>query len=359
MESRYQRHINLAGVGTAGQRRLSRARVLVVGAGGLGCPALQYLTAAGVGHITIVDPDKVSLSNLQRQVLYGTGDIGTYKAETAARVLRHLNDTIKVVPRTEAFSEANGIALCRDHDIIVDCTDNYTARYLINDACVLTDKPWVYAGIYQYEGQVAVFNHDNGPTYRCLFPSPPPGGKLTNCTQTGVLGVLAGIIGSLQANEVIKWILGIGDLLSGRVACYHSRTNRLTVMRLVPDDTARDRVRQRGCLVAEVSPTCAADYLLSPDRALAIGNALWLDVRRPDERPLLTGDDVHRHALDELDQYTPPAGRPIITFCRSGRRAATAASLLRARGFNAYAVDADIFDIMTRRRAQQNQAENA
>jgi sulfur-carrier protein adenylyltransferase/sulfurtransferase len=219
---RYQKHLFLPEIGMEGQLKLKAAKVLVVGAGGLGCPVLQYLSAAGIGTIGIVDGDKVELSNLQRQVLYNNNDIGFLKAEKAAENLDKTNENIDYQVFTDYLKAENADQIIENFDIIVDCTDNFTVRYLINDLSVAQNKPFVYGAIHKFEGQVAVFNYKNkegvlGPTYRCVFPNQPSESEIPNCAMVGVLGILPGTIGLYQANEVIKMILGIGKVLSGEM----------------------------------------------------------------------------------------------------------------------------------------------
>ena len=221
-KNRYQKHILLPQIGLEGQIKLKNAKVLVVGAGGLGCPVLLYLSAAGVGKIGILDADSVDMTNLQRQVLYKVEDIGSPKATTAASHLAKLNNTIEYEAIKQNLRVENAEAFVRNYDIIVDCTDNFTARYLINDYCVKLQKPFVYGAIHQFEGQISVFNFkdihgDLGPTYRCLFPDQPSELEIPNCATIGVLGILPGMLGMYQANEVIKMITGIGTVLSGQL----------------------------------------------------------------------------------------------------------------------------------------------
>lgn len=221
-KNRYQKHLLLPQIGQEGQLKLKNAKVLVIGAGGLGCPVLLYLAAAGVGKLGIMDADSVDLSNLQRQVLYKVEDIGSPKATTAASRLQKLNDTIEYEAVKQNFKAENAESFVKNYDIVVDCTDNFTARYLINDFCVKFNKPFVYGAIHQFEGQVSVFNYTDasgnlGPTYRCLFPEQPSELEIPNCATIGVLGVLPGMLGMYQANEVIKMITGIGTVLSGQL----------------------------------------------------------------------------------------------------------------------------------------------
>ncbi len=217
---RYSRHIIMPDVGGTGQRKLLGARVLVVGAGGLGSPAAMYLAAAGVGTLGLVDFDRVDLSNLQRQLLHHTKDIGRPKLDSAAETLNSLNPDVKVVKHPVVLTSANVMDVIRDYDIVVNGTDNFPTRYLVNDACVFASKPLVDGSIFMFEGQVTVFDAQRGPCYRCLFPAPPPPGEVPSCQEAGVLGVLPGVIGSLQAVETIKLILGIGDPLIGRLLLF-------------------------------------------------------------------------------------------------------------------------------------------
>jgi len=217
---RYSRHLIMPEVTLEGQRRLKAARVLCIGAGGLGSPLTLYLAAAGVGTLGVVEFDTVDLSNIQRQVLYSTADVGRPKIEAARERLTALNPDIEIVPHALRLSSDNVIDLFRQYDIIADGTDNFPTRYLVNDASILTGRPNVYASIFRFEGQVSVFGSGDGPCYRCLFPEPPPPGLVPSCAEGGVLGVLPGIVGSLQALEVIKLILGIGDPLVGRLAMF-------------------------------------------------------------------------------------------------------------------------------------------
>ena len=221
---RYSRHFVLPGFGSEGQRKLKNSTVVVIGAGGLGCPVLSYLAAAGVGSITIIDDDVVSLSNLQRQILFTTADLNLPKAETAAKKISSLNPSIKVDFIRSRLSSENALTVLAPADVVVDCTDNFPTRYLVNDACVLLDKPLVYGSVFRYEGQVAVFNYKQGINYRDFYPLPPDPQSVPNCEEGGVLGVLTGIIGSIQANETIKILAGFGEHLSGYVLVFDSMT---------------------------------------------------------------------------------------------------------------------------------------
>mgnify|MGYP001275187691 FL=1 len=231
-KNRYSRHILLEEVGLAGQEKLKAAKVLVIGAGGLGCPVLQYLTAAGVGTIGIIDFDRVDATNLQRQILYTVGDIGKNKAITAKNRLTQLNPHINFDVYPEKLTTKNALELFSKYDMVVDGTDNFSTRYLVNDACVISNKPLIYGAIYKFEGQVSVFNYEQGPTYRCLFPEPPKAGSVPNCSDVGVIGVLPGLIGTQQANEVIKLILEIGAPLSGKLLTYDLLNNSFLTLKV-------------------------------------------------------------------------------------------------------------------------------
>jgi len=217
---RYSRQLILAEVGGEGQRRLQQAKVLVIGAGGLGSPAALYLAAAGVGHIGIVDSDAVELSNLQRQLLHTTADVGTAKVDSARRTLIALNPETEVLTYPLRLTSQNILGVIADYDIVVDATDNHPARFLINDACVLSRKPFAHGSVLRFEGQVMTILPGEGPCYRCLFEQPPPPGLLPSCQEAGVLGAVPGVIGTIQATEVIKWVLGKGKLLVGRLLIY-------------------------------------------------------------------------------------------------------------------------------------------
>jgi sulfur-carrier protein adenylyltransferase/sulfurtransferase len=221
---RYARHVLLPQVGKAGQERLSGAKVLVVGAGGLGSPALMYLAAAGVGTLGVVDADIVETSNLQRQVIHSDADVGRLKTESAVEAVARVNPSVTVVRHDVRLDSSNALEVLRDYDVVLDGTDNFPTRYLLNDACVLLGKPHVWGSIYRFDGQVSVWWAEHGPCYRCVFPSPPPPGAVPSCAEGGVLGVLPGVIGSLQANETLKLALGIGNPLIGRLMLFDALT---------------------------------------------------------------------------------------------------------------------------------------
>ncbi|MEK6688681.1 MAG: molybdopterin-synthase adenylyltransferase MoeB, partial [Gemmatimonadota bacterium] len=232
---RYARHLTLPQVGVSGQLKLRASRLLLVGAGGLGSPVALYLAAAGVGTIGIIDPDRVDRSNLQRQVLHGTSSIGELKTRSAERRLRDLNPEVRIERIEVALSSANALELVSRYDLVLDGSDNFPTRYLVNDACVLTGKPYIYGSIFRFDGQVSVFAAPGGPCYRCLYAEPPAANLIPTCAESGVLGVVPGIIGSLQALEAIKWITGIGQPLVGRLLLFEGLGLTIRELRVQPD----------------------------------------------------------------------------------------------------------------------------
>ena len=369
--ARYARHLSLPEVGEAGQRRLKGASALVVGAGGLGSPAALYLAAAGVGRLVLVDGDRVELSNLQRQILHGTGDLGQPKVDSARARLADLNPEIRVEVRAERLTAANARAWAREVDLVLDGSDSFATRYVANDACGLEDRPLVYGSIFRFEGQVAVFHAGRGPCYRCLFPEPPPAGEVPTCAEGGVLGVLPGIVGTLQATEALKLLLGIGETLLGRLLLVDALELRFREFRVVRDPdcalcgeapTIREPVDMDdpACAVpaamapaaAATAPAGAAPLAAAPVAAesapvqhltprelaarLAAGEPpLLLDVRNDFEwrlcrleGALLLPLDALPGRLAELD----PA-RETIIYCHTGVRSAYAAEFLRRQGF--------------------------
>lgn len=233
--SRYSRHLILPEVGLEGQLKLKNAKVLVVGTGGLGAPVILYLAAAGVGTLGLIDFDIVDESNLQRQIIHTTRDLGRPKISSATDRIKGINPHVKVVSYNDKLTSKNSIEIIKDFDIVVDGTDNFQTRYLINDSCVILNKPFVYGSIFRFEGQVSVFNAYDGPCYRCLYPEPPPVGLVPSCAEGGVIGVLPGIIGTIQANETIKLILGLGEVLSGRLLTFDALKMRFLELKLKKD----------------------------------------------------------------------------------------------------------------------------
>ncbi|RNL69987.1 molybdopterin-synthase adenylyltransferase MoeB [Sinomicrobium pectinilyticum] len=332
-KEQYHRQLLLKEIGEEGQSGLKKSRVLVIGAGGLGSAILPYLTAAGIGHIGIIDHDTVDLSNLHRQVLFEVKDVGQNKAAIAAEKLSALNPHIRITPYPTALTKENALELFSSHDIIVDGSDNFPTRYLVNDAAVICGKPVVFGSIFKFEGQVSVFNYEDGPTYRCLFPDPPLPGTSPNCSEIGVLGVLPGIVGTMQANEVIKIICGIGEVLSGKLFTIDCLTMQTQVLRFrknvfeVPEGLNNVEyacINESG-IVSEVT---IGDVIKKMPE-----NLVLVDVRTKEEREvsnistLFPGyADLHI-PLNELAQRHPniPGNKHIIFYCQSGVRSLQAA----------------------------------
>ncbi len=349
---RYSRHLLIPEVGLEGQRKLKAASVLVVGTGGLGSPVALYLAAAGVGHIGLVDYDVVDASNLQRQVIHGTSRLGDLKVESARDRLLDLNPDIEVEIYNEVLTSENAMRIAEGYDIILDGTDNFPTRYLVNDLCVLTGKPNVYGSIFRFEGQVSIFDARRGPCYRCLFPEPPPPGMVPSCAEGGVLGVLPGTIGTLQATEALKLILGIGTPLIGRLLLYDALDMSFEFVQLRknphckvcgpnPEVTelidyeafcgmpAHDRDEGTAGAGWDIEPRELAERLKRGDRIRLI------DVREPHELKIsrLEGAELIplgqlAARLSELD-----SAEEIVLFCRSGSRSARALELLVSAGF--------------------------
>ena len=345
--ARYGRHLVLPEVGPQGQLRLRAASVLVVGAGGLGSPLALYLAAAGVGRIGLVDFDSVDLSNLQRQILYGTSDVGRAKVAAAMERLEDVNPHVSLQSHEVRLSADNALELVSDYDVIVDGTDNFPTRYLVNDACVLSGKPNVYGSIFRFEGQVSVFSAGRGPCYRCLFPEPPAAGTVPSCAEGGVLGVLPGIIGTLQATETLKWILGRGDSLCGRLLLFDALEMRFREVELRRDPACpvcgdAPTIRR---LVESAADSCAAEAACQTteidvrelhERLERGEKPLLLDVRTPQEWSIcrLAGAQLIpvqelEGRVDEIDR-----SREIVVYCHVGLRAAAAVGLLRNCGYS-------------------------
>ena len=320
-------------MGQEGQNKLLQAKVLVVGVGGLGCPALQYLVAGGIGTIGIVDFDVVEESNLQRQILFGTSSMGMNKAIAAKNRLEDLNPTIIINAYPEKLSSKNVLKLFNAYDIIVDCTDNFTTRYLINDVSIIANKPVVYGAIYKFEGQVSVFNYQDGPSYRCLFPIPPNSGSVANCSEVGVLGVLPGITGSMQANEVIKMILGFKDVLSGKLCCYDAKTCQTTTLKIQKSALQFDKVlaqKDDFDTYQEAIPCAISIPEISADEVLLKNNIQFIDVRELHEHPKLNIPNCIQIPLVELEENIDKVDskKTNIIFCQTGIRSKKAIALL-------------------------------
>jgi adenylyltransferase/sulfurtransferase len=351
---RYSRHLILPDVELDGQKRIREARVLLVGAGGLGSPTALYLAAAGVGTLGIVDFDTVDLSNLQRQVLHGTSDVGRPKIDSARDRIVDLNPHVVVETHRTPLTSANALEILAKYDIVVDGTDNFPTRYLVNDACVMLGKPNVYGSIFRFEGQASVFSSAEGPCYRCLFPHPPPPGLVPSCAEGGVLGVLPGLVGTIQATETLKLILGIGDTLSGRLLLIDTLGMRFHTVR-VPRDPNCPACGTReitelvdyeafcgmpGGMVtkestngemSEITPSELAKRLAAPEEFTLI------DVREPYEWQIGRIEGARLIPLGTLQDEisTLDSAKEIVVYCRSGKRSADAVRQLNAAGFRA------------------------
>ena len=355
---RYSRHLIMPEVALEGQKKLKQAKVLTIGTGGLGSPLALYLAAAGVGTIGIVDFDVVDESNLQRQILHGTSDVGRPKVDSARDKLEDINPNVNIVVHEEALTSENALDILKDYDVIVDGTDNFPTRYLVNDACVLLGKPNVYGSIFRFEGQASVFWAEEGPCYRCLYPEPPPPGLVPSCAEGGVLGILPGAIGTIQATETVKLILGIGEPLVGRLMLYDALGMSFREMKLRKDP---------NCPICGENPTVTElidyqEFCGIPQAAaeqenkvpeitvrelkakMENGGMNILDVREPYEyeianlgAPLIPLGELPQR-YEELDR-----DQPLAIHCRSGARSANAVKLLQERGFeNVYNVEGGI-----------------
>ncbi len=334
---RYNRHIILPEIGQEGQEKLRRASVLVVGAGGLGCPVLLYLAAAGVGTIGVVDADVVEETNLQRQVLYTTEDIGLPKVSQAAEKLRKLNPYVEIKTYPVRLDSSNVLDMFGEYEVIIDGSDNFETRYLVNDACVMLNKPLVFGSIFKFEGQVSVFNYQGGPTYRCLYPEPPAEGEVPNCSEIGVIGVLPGMIGTIQANEAIKILTGVGEVLSGKLFMLDALSMKVTTLmfKLVPENgTIRELIDYEafcgvtGIQTKEITAGILKQKLERNEKFQLI------DVRNADEfaRFNIGGKWIPLTELvdriGEIDKDTE-----VVLICQSGKRSERAAVLLEEHGY--------------------------
>ncbi|RRA48543.1 molybdopterin-synthase adenylyltransferase MoeB [Acidipila sp. EB88] len=359
---RYSRHLILPEVGIEGQRKLKAARVLCVGTGGLGAPLALYLAAAGVGTLGLVDFDTVDVSNLQRQIIHSTPDVGLLKVDSAANKLHALNPALNIVKHNTMLTSANALEIFRDYDIIADGTDNFQTRYLVNDACVLLNKPNAYGSIFRFEGQCSVFATKEGPCYRCLYPEPPPPGLVPSCAEGGVLGILPGLVGVLQATEVIKLILGVGEPLIGRLLLVDALTTKFRELKLRkspdcpvcgPNPTVTELIDyNQFCGVAgaqeSVTETVAKQGAALPQqngvtqipvtelkrRRDAGENPFVLDVREPWEYQIA---NIGGHLIPQGELATRlaevPKDKLIVVQCKSGGRSQKAAELLQAQGY--------------------------
>ena len=347
---RYSRHLIIPDVGMIGQKRLKNARVLVIGAGGLGSPALLYLAAAGVGTLGIVEFDTVDESNLQRQIIHGQSDIGRSKAESARDSVREINPLVDVVLHDVRLDNDNVLDIFGQYDLIVDGTDNFATRYLVNDAAVLLGKPYIWGSIYRFEGQVSVFWDEHGPNYRDLYPEPPPPGMVPSCAEGGVLGVLCASIGSVMVTEAIKLITGIGEPLLGRLMIYDALEMSYRTVKVRKDPTAEpitgliDYEAFCGAISDEAAEAAAGSTIsvrqleeMLAHRSAGDGDFLLVDVREPNEAEinhipgavlLPKGDFLNGSALERL-----PQDKPVVLHCKTGVRSAEVLAVLKGAGF--------------------------
>ncbi len=354
---RYSRHLIIPDVGMSGQKRLKNAKVLVIGAGGLGSPALLYLAAAGVGTLGIVDFDVVDESNLQRQIIHGQSDIGRSKAASARDSVKEVNPFVTVVLHEERLDSSNAMGIFAGYDLIVDGTDNFATRYLVNDACVLLGKPYVWGSIYRFDGQASVFWAEHGPCYRCLYPEPPPPGMVPSCAEGGVFGVLCASIGAIQVNEAIKLLTGIGEPLLGRLKVYDALEMDFRDIKVRKDPDCAicgENPTVTGLIdyeafcgtISEEAAAAAADSTISAltlkemldRRSAGQEDFLLVDVREPNEAEIVAipgsvlipkGQFLDGSALERL-----PQDRRVVLYCKVGGRSAEALAVLKGAGFS-------------------------
>ena len=347
---RYSRHLIIPDVAMDGQKRLKNAKVLCVGAGGLGSPALMYLAAAGVGTLGIIDFDVVDESNLQRQVIHGQSDVGRPKAESARDSVREINPLVQVNLHQERLDSSNAMRIFADYDLIVDGTDNFATRYLVNDACVLLGKPYVWGSIYRFDGQASVFWSEYGPCYRCLYPEPPPPGMVPSCAEGGVLGVLCASVGSIQVTEAIKVLTGVGDPLVGRLMIYDAleMTYRAVKVRKDPEcplcgknPTITELIDYEAFCgtVSDEAQQAAAGATITASELKAMQDRgeqfLLVDVREPAEWEIVRIPGAVLIPKGDLPAKLAelPQDKPVITYCKTGVRSAEALALLKQAGF--------------------------
>ncbi len=354
--NRYSRQIILSDLGSEGQRKLQESSVLVIGAGGLGCPVLSYLTASGIGKIGIMDGDRVELSNLHRQVLYTDDDTGQLKAEMAKSKLSAQNPEVSIHAYNHRIDSSNALEIIGQYDIVVDGSDNFPTRYLVNDACVLVGRPLVYGAVHQFEGQVCVLNYKDengnlGPNYRDLFPKPPLPGQVPNCSDAGILGVLPGIIGLFQANEVFKIILGWDDILSGRLLLFDSRSSETRIVKFTgnKDNPLLSQEFQLIDYQSFCGLECGRGLSISEEDfsqlLLSDSSPMIIDVREPSEvldMPFMGKNIPLANIENRRDQI--PTDVPVVIICRSGQRSMKAIRVLRSLGKydNIYSLDGGI-----------------
>ena len=349
---RYSRHLIMPEVGMEGQIKLKQAKVLMIGTGGLGAPLGLYLAAAGIGKIGLVDFDTVDMTNLQRQVIHGTADIGRPKLDSAADRMNDINPYVEIEKYETRLSSENALDIFEDYDIVVDGTDNFPTRYLVNDACVLLGKPNAYGSIFRFEGQATVFHHNGGPCYRCLYPEPPPPGLVPSCAEGGVLGILPALVGSIQATETVKIILGKGETLSGRLVLYDALNMKFRELKLRrnpecpvcgDNPTVRELIDyEQFCGIPQTEPEPAPGLseweidVVDLKQRLDRGDAVFvLDVREPHEYQICSLPDSVLIPLGDLPKRVNElnSADDIVVHCKSGVRSAKAVDFLKKTGF--------------------------
>jgi adenylyltransferase/sulfurtransferase len=348
---RYSRHLIMPEVGMDGQLKLKNAKVLLIGTGGLGAPVAMYLAAAGVGKLGIVDFDTVDVSNLQRQVIHGTKDVGKKKVDSAEETMKDINPFIEIVKYEVPLTSANALEILKDYDIVADGTDNFPTRFLVNDACVLLGIPNVYASIFRFEGQATVFCKDDGPCYRCLYPEPPPPGLVPSCAEGGVLGILPGVVGLIQATEVIKLILGQGQPLQGRLMLYDALAMKFRELKIRRNPECQGKCSvvkelidyQQFCGVPHQEaplPVPASSTDITPQEVKQLIDAradfVLVDVREVHEYQICKIETARLIPLGELPKRLEELDKSadIVIHCKMGGRSAKACDLLRASGFS-------------------------
>jgi adenylyltransferase/sulfurtransferase len=348
---RYSRHLIMPEVGVEGQLKLKNAKVLLIGTGGLGAPVAMYLAAAGVGKLGLVDFDTVDVSNLQRQVIHGTKDVGKKKVDSAEESMKDINPLIEIVKYEVPLTSANALDILKEYDIVADGTDNFPTRFLVNDACVLLGIPNVYASIFRFEGQATVFCKDDGPCYRCLYPEPPPPGLVPSCAEGGVLGILPGVVGLIQATEVIKLILGAGQPLQGRLMLYDALSMKFRELKIRRNPECQGKCTvikelidyQQFCGVPHEeaplpAPVSSTDITPQEVKQLIDASADFtlIDVREVHEYQICKIDKAQLMPLGELPRRLAELDKEadIVIHCKMGGRSAKACDLLRASGFS-------------------------
>ena len=347
-QARYSRHLIMPEIGKEGQAKLKNAKVLIIGAGGLGNPAAIYLAAAGVGTIGIIDFDKVDISNLQRQTLYSGEDIGKPKAAIMKKQLEKINNNIKIITYDKKLTSNNALNIIKNYDIIIDGSDNFPTRYLVNDACVLSKKPLVYGSVYRFDGQASVFNYNNGPCYRCLFSNPPPAGLMPNCEEAGVLGVLPGMIGMVQATESLKIILGKGKILSGRLLVYNAMSMAFMELNVK---------KNKNCPICSENPSITSlidyedfcnkkaekDEITAKKLKEMIGSKedfILVDTREKAEQDMCKIENAKLASFTEIARGNLKIfdnigkDKKIVLYCHTGNRSAYVLNILKKKGYN-------------------------